>query len=148
MTELTFEQRVKRRVSKKNNALRRAMPLFADELQPNGAMANWLTSEDKAEADLETLQKRVDKFFDELTTTNAQQRKLETELRHQAISDKTPDEIAFLDSRRSIYPDDPSYGTGFWKKVLNQHNWIEQERKKIAEVRRKGEAWRATLNQS
>ncbi len=148
MTELTFEQRVKRRASKKNNELRRSMPLFAEALQPDGAMADWLTSIDKAAADLETLQKRVDKFFDELKIANAQQEKLETKLRNQAISDKTPDEITFLDSRRSIYPDNPSYGTGFWKRVLSQHDWIEQEQERMAKLRRKGEAWRATLKQS
>ena len=145
MPELTFEQRAKRRTSKKNNALRRAMPLFADDLQPDGAMADWLTSIEAEQANLEAIQQRTTKFFDEMRAANAKQRELESELRNQAIAGKTPEDIAFLDSRRGIYPEYPSYGTNFWNKVLAQHDWIEQERQRMDEWRRKGEAWRAKL---
>lgn len=145
MPELSFEQRAKRRTSRKNNSLRHAMPLFADELQPDGTMAIWLTSVETEKTNLEAIQRRTTKFFDEMRTADAMRRQLETELRNQAIANRTPDEIAFLDSRRSIYPKDPSYGAGFWKRVLSQRDWIEQERHSMAEWRRKGEAWRARL---
>ena len=143
MPELTFEQRAKRRTNKKNNTLRRAMPLFADELQPSGTMATWLTSVEAEEANLAAIQQRTTKFFDALRADDAKRSELEAELRNRAIANRTPDEIAFLDSRRSIYPKDPSYGTVFWKRVLSQRDWIEQERQSMAEWRRKGEAWRA-----
>jgi len=146
MPELSTEQRAKRRASRRNNALRRAMPLFAEELQPDGAMAGWLTSIEAEQTSLEAIQRRTTKFFDELRAADAKRSELETKLRNQAISNRTPDEIAFLDSRRSIYPKDPSYGVEFWKKVLSQRDWIEQERYSMAEWRRKGEAWRAKLH--
>ena len=56
MTALSIEQRARRRTSKKNNALRRTMPLFADELQPSGTMATWLTSVEAEEANLAAIQ--------------------------------------------------------------------------------------------
>ena len=145
MPELSIEQRAKRRANKKNNALQRSMPLFADELQPDGAMADWLTSVEAEKTNLEAIQRRTTKFFDEMRAANAKRSELEIELRNRAIADRTPDEITFLDSRRSIYPEDPSYGTRFWKRVLSQRDWIEQERHSMAEWRRKREAWRAKL---
>ena len=145
MTALSIEQRARRRTSKKNNALRRTMPLFADELQPYGAMADWLTSVEAEQVNLKAIQQRTTRFFDELRAADTEREKLETELRNQAIANKTPAEIAFLDSRRSIYPKDPSYGVNFWRKVVSQYDWIAQEQQHMAEWRRKGEAWRAKL---
>ena len=113
MPELSIEQRAKRRASKKNNTLRRAMPLFADELQPDGAMAGWLTSVDAEQTNLEAIQQRTTKSFDKMRAATGKQKVLEAELRNQAVAGKTPDEIAFLDSHRSIYPKDPSYGARF-----------------------------------
>ena len=80
-----------------------------------------------------------------LAQAEAEQKKLEVRLRNHAIANRTPDEIVFLESRRSIYPKDPSYGVNFWRKVVRQHDWIEQEQQNMAEWRRKGEAWRAKL---
>ena len=71
MPELSIEQRAKRRTSKKNNALQRSMPLFADELRPDGAMAGWLTSVEAEKTNLEAIQQRTTKFFDEMRAANA-----------------------------------------------------------------------------
>ena len=44
MAKLSDAQLAKRAATKRNNRLRKSMPLFADLLIEGGAMANWLTS--------------------------------------------------------------------------------------------------------
>jgi hypothetical protein len=47
MAKLSDAQLAKRAATKRNNRLRKSMPLFADLLIEGGAMANWLTSPEK-----------------------------------------------------------------------------------------------------
>lgn len=144
MTQLTPEQRAKRRANKRNKRLVRDMPLFAEALTPDGTMADWLTTPEK---ELPAVLRNVEaakRFGEEIRRRMAEETKQETELRAQAIAGKSDEDIAFLDARRQAYPESGSYGVTFWKKVLNDPNWISAKRDEFERLRRLGitNGWR------
>jgi hypothetical protein len=141
-TELTIEERARRRANRRNRKLQKEMPLFADALQPGAAMSDWLTTVDDARADLVANQKRSDEHRAAMLAFMEKSRVTEAAERQEAIANKTPDEIAFLDNRRRIYPDDPTYGIEFWRRA-KQPGWIEAERERLADLQRRGELFRA-----
>ena len=143
-TKLTIEELARRRANRRNRKLRNEMPLFADALQPGAAMADWLTTVDDARADVEANQKRSDEHYAAMLAFRQQSQIREAAERQEAITGKTPEEIMWLDDRRRIYPNDPSYGLEFWKRA-KQPGWIESQREHLLDIQRRGELWRAKV---
>lgn len=146
MPELTIEQRARRRTARKNNALRRAMPLFAEALHPDGAMSDWLTTHAVECAAVARQQASAVAHLAAIAAATAGRRAQEDALRREATSARAPAEVAFLDARRRIYPDDPSYGIEFWRRVIRQPDWVEREQERLDDIRRRGDIWRARLS--
>lgn len=146
MTKLTQEQRAARRAKGKNNRVIKEMPLFADALRPDGAMAGWLTTQEDELVAVERHDERVKAYFDHLRAAEAERRREESRLRACAIEGKSEGDIAYMDECRTVYPDSGGYGITFWKKVLAVPNWCEVERERRAEIVRKMEAVRDRLN--
>lgn len=146
MPERSLEQSARRRTARKNNALRRAMPLYADALHPDGAMSDWLTTFDAECAAVARHQQAAAAHLAAIAAATAERKAQEAALRQAAISARTPADVAFLDARRRIYPDDPSYGIEFWRKVIRQPDWVEREQERLDDIRRRADIWRAKLS--
>lgn len=146
MTKLTQEQRAARRAKKQNNRVIEDMPLFADALRPDGAMAGWLTSQEDELVAVQRHDERVKAYFDHLHAAEAERKREEARLRDCAIEGKSEEDTAFMDECRKVYPDSGGYGITFWKKVLAVPNWCEVEHERRVEIVRKMEAVRDRLN--
>ena len=145
MAEMTVAQVGQRRASKKNNRLRRDMPLFAEALQPGGTMADWLTTAERETRAVEEGRRRAADNLAALVAAKQERAEREAELRAEAMAGKSADDAAFLDERRRIYPDDPSYGIELWRRVIAQPDWVEVERQRLAKIHAAAAEWRRKL---
>ncbi|MBK8188863.1 MAG: hypothetical protein IPK79_00250 [Vampirovibrionales bacterium] len=141
---LTNEQRAARRAKRKNGKLIRSMPLFADALRPDGAMASWLTTPEQELPAVERNRQQAREFGDRMRAKEEKERQQEAEERAKAIEGKTPEQIAFLEKGRQAYPPFGDYGATFWRKS-QQPGFLEAQMERMADLQRRGETVRARI---
>ena len=144
MPRLTAEQLAKRRASKKNNRLRRDMPLFADALQPGGALESMLTSVDEELPAVIANQERGERFSRELRARYAEWLEREAAEKQKALAGRSAEDVAYLEERRKRYPKTGEYGVTYWKQV-QEPGWIEADRERTADMIRRRDKWDAEL---
>ncbi|KPL87539.1 hypothetical protein [Herpetosiphon geysericola] len=124
---LTFDERVKRRVKRKNNRLRKRYPLFAAELQPGGALADWLVTEQQAATDLAAIIASKDAMLARVAT-NDQLREIKgLELRSLVAEVVDPATLATLDKQRAKIPKAGAYTAEFWFARLRPYHLHEAQ---------------------
>lgn len=107
-------------------------------------MADWLTSPEKELPVILRYIEAGERLSERIQRRETEEAKQEAELRAQAIENKSDEDIAFLDERRQAYPKLGSYGVTFWKKVLDDPNWISNKRAEFERLRQLGAALRST----
>lgn len=144
-SKLTVAQRAQLRANRRNNRLRRDLPLFADALQPGAAMGDWLTSTEQETVAIVEQQERTTAYFDQLRANEIAWQEQTAELRAVVIAGRPAEDIAFLDSRRAIYPLYGAYGLDFWRRVQTTPNWVEEERARLEDIKHRAAAWQESL---
>ena len=111
---LTVEERVKRRVKRKNNRLRKQYPLLAAELQPGGALADWLVTEQQAASDLAAIIQSKDTMLARVAANDQRREVKGFHLRSLVAAVVSSDDLARRDARRITYPVAGAYTAEFW----------------------------------
>ncbi|KPL87544.1 hypothetical protein [Herpetosiphon geysericola] len=118
---LTFDERVRRRVKRKNNRLRKRYPLFAAELQPGGALADWLVTEQQAATDLAAIIASKDAMLARVAAHDARCEARGLILRSLTAAVVDAVTIGTLDTRRAKIPIAGVYTHSFWFARLREH---------------------------
>ncbi len=111
---LTFDERVKRRVNRKNNRLRKQYPLLAAELQSDGALADWLVTEQQAASDLADIIQSKDAMLARVAAHDARCEASGLILRSLTAAVIDQPTLAMLDAQRKKRPIAGVYTHEFW----------------------------------
>ncbi|MBM7845600.1 hypothetical protein [Herpetosiphon giganteus] len=122
---LTFDERVRRRANRKNNRLRKRYPLFAAELHPGGALADWLVTEQQATSDLAAIIQSKDEMLARVATNDRLREIKGLELRSLVAEVVDPATLATLDRQRAKIPKAGAYTAEFWFARLRTYRPIE-----------------------
>ena len=122
---LTFNERVKRRVTRKNNRLRKRYPLFAAALHPGGALADWLVTEPQAASDLADIIQSKDAMLARVAAHDARCEASGLILRSLVAEVVDATTLATLDARRKKMPIAGVYTAEFWFARLREYRLYE-----------------------
>jgi len=118
---LTFDERVRRRVNRKNNRLRKRYPLFASALHPGGALADWLVTEQQAASDLAAIIQSKDAMLARVAAHDARCEASGLILRSLTAEVIDQPTLATLDAQRKKRPIAGVYTHEFWFARLREY---------------------------
>lgn len=133
MPRLDHDARVRLAVTRKNNKVRRDLPLLAEA---DAIPDDWLTDEEQQRERLYRLDARTVRHLRELDRLRIWHASLAARWREAAKRFYSPEQIAALDARRARLPRDPMYAADFWR-----HRLWEAGGYSPSSVDRTGEVW-------
>jgi len=116
MTQLTLDQLAKRAASKRNNRLRKEMPLFAALLTEAGPMASWLTSPAEQKERIKRQHHDARKIFERLDELDSQFKRRGDERRAIVAQHIDPVTLSILDAhyQKTFGHLGPHYWADYW----------------------------------
>lgn len=118
--KLTIDQLAQRATKKRNNRLRKELPLLAPALQPGGQLESWLTNEEMQKARIERQHQEAEAWWEQFKKDEAERRYLAERIKAE-VRELVDDEERFEElvlGMRHIEHCGPEYHLDYWRRQL------------------------------